>query len=216
MVTAAAERRLIILGAGGHARVVSSIAAQTPDLQLVGVADCSEASLGEKIGATEVVGTYADLEKWKASGVTHVAVALGDNVERRRLLAEAERQGFIAATLIHPSAIIETNAVIGAGSVVCAGAILCAEVRIGKGAIINTGVIVDHETIIGDYGQISPGCRLAGRVTVGEGAFIGTGAIILPSVTVGSYSVVGAGAVVIEDVPQKATVVGIPAKPKSS
>jgi sugar O-acyltransferase (sialic acid O-acetyltransferase NeuD family) len=204
--------KLMILGAGGQARVVANIAALSPDCQVVGVADSNPASLGERIGATSVVATYDALPRWAAEGITHIAPAAGAAEERARLMALAEAHGLAAAILVHPSAIIDTAVTIGAGSVVCAGAILATEVRVGRGCLINTGAIIDHETVIGDFAQVCPGCRVAGRVVIGETAFIGTGACLLPRVKIGAGAQVGAGAVVLDDVPAGVTVVCAAAK----
>jgi sugar O-acyltransferase (sialic acid O-acetyltransferase NeuD family) len=200
------------LGAGGHARVVADLAALTAGLEIVGVADRNVGSFGEQIGGTKIVTTFADLPRWRSEGISLIALAIGDNVERERMLKEAEAHGLTCATLVHPSAILGTNVVIGVGTVVCAGAIVVTEARVGRGAIVNSGAIVDHETRLGDFSQISPGCRIAGRVFIGDRAFIGTGACVLPCRQIGNDAVVGAGAVVTEDVAAGLAVVGIPAR----
>ena len=94
----------------------------------------------------------------------------------------------------------------------CAGAVICAHCRISDSAIVNTGSIVGHETVIGRAGHICPGARLAGRVTVEDFAFVGIGATVVQCLTLGRGSTVGAGAVVLDDVPAFATVVGVPAR----
>jgi sugar O-acyltransferase (sialic acid O-acetyltransferase NeuD family) len=202
----------MILGAGGHARVVANIAALMPDLEVVGVADRSTATLGQRIGRTSVVASIDDMPHWRAQGITHVALALGDNKERERVMRDAEANGLAGVTLVHPAAIIEDHVTLGDGAVISAGAILITECRIGRGAIVNTGASVDHESDVGECAQISPGCRLAGRVVVGDRVFLGMAACVLPGRRIGADAVVGAGAVVIDDVPAGVTVVGAPAR----
>ena len=121
-------------------------------------------------------------------------------------------EGLTSTMVIHPTAWVADNAVIETGAQILAGAVVAAEVRIGQQCIINTRASVDHETILGDGVEVSPGATLCGLVRVGDNAWIGAGATILPRVEIGPNAVVGAGAVVTKDVPEGATVVGVPAR----
>jgi sugar O-acyltransferase (sialic acid O-acetyltransferase NeuD family) len=206
------KRKVMILGAGGHARVVANIAALTADLDIVGIADKSAATVGERIGGTKIVASLDDLPRWRGQGITHVALAFGGNQERARAMHEAEANGLASVTLVHPAAVIEDRVAIGDGALICAGAVLVTECRIGRGAIVNTGASVDHESEVGECAHIAPGCRVAGRVTVGDRALLGIAACVVPGRRIGADAVVGAGAVVINDVPAGVTVVGVPAR----
>lgn len=204
--------KVVIIGAGGHARVVERLVQLTAGLELVGFADAKPDSIGERIGKSSVIACYEDLPRWREAGISKVALALGNNYDREKMAIFAESHGLQCVSLVHPSVIIDESVVFGNGSVICAGAILGVEVTIGTGVIINSGVIIDHESKIGNYAQVSPGCRIAGRVSVRHHAFIGIGACLLPRVSIGANAIVGAGAVVTKDVEDGQTVVGIPAK----
>jgi sugar O-acyltransferase (sialic acid O-acetyltransferase NeuD family) len=202
----------MILGAGGHARVVANIAALMTDLDIVGIADKSAATFGERVGRTRVVATLEDLPHWRSNGITHVALAFGSNEERARVMHQAEANGLLSVTLVHPAAVIEDQVTIGDGALICAGAILITECKIGRGAIVNTGASVDHESQVGECAHIAPGSRVAGRVRVGDRALLGIASCVVPGKRIGADAVVGAGAVVIDDVPAGVTVVGVPAR----
>lgn len=202
----------MIVGAGGHARVVTNIAALNLGLQIVGIADRTPGMGREIIGGMHVNAHFENLPDWRKQGIEGIALALGDNRERETVMAMAEQNQLACVTLIHPWALIERSASVGDGSIVCAGAILTPECRVGRGVIVNTGAIIDHETEVGDFAQISPGVSIAGRAKIGRRALIGIGASVLPNISIGQDAIVGAGAVVTRDVPDGVTVVGCPAR----
>ncbi len=205
--------RCVIVGAGGHGRVVLDILINAAQYEVVGFVDSNAELTGRRIDGIEVLGQPADLPILrKQIGVTHGVIAIGDNGVRRAVADRLDDLGFVLANAIHPSANLARNATLGRNVVVAAGAVVCAHSQIGDSVILNTGCIVDHESLIGTATHICPGARLAGRVTVESGAFVGIGATIIQSVRIGYEAIVGAGAVVIEDAPPMSTVVGVPAR----
>ncbi|MFC1886115.1 acetyltransferase, partial [Thermodesulfobacteriota bacterium] len=148
---------------------------------------------------------------------SEVAFCLGMGAPRgRERLALHEKllqMDIPPATISHPSAVIAEDAVIGAGSQIMAGSIIGPAARLGKSCIINSRAGVDHDNVLGDGSEISPGATLCGVVTLGENVWVGAGATVLPGVSIGNDAVIGAGSLVNKDVPEKTTVVGVPAKP---
>jgi len=120
--------------------------------------------------------------------------------------------GLLPTSLIHPTAWIAPNAKIGKGAQIHAGTIIEAETVLGDQCIINTKASVDHECVLGNGVELAPGATLCGNVTVDDNAWVCAGATVLPRIHIGKNSVVGAGAVVIRDVPDNVTVIGVPAK----
>ncbi len=205
--------KCVILGCGGHGRVVLDILLNAGGYELVGFVDSNPAAVGRRIDGLEVLGHPDDLPHLRDElGIRSAVVAIGDNGARRALADQLENLGIELVNAIHPSANLARNVIMGRNTVVAAGALVCAHCQIGDSVILNTGCIVDHESLIGTATHICPGARLAGRVTVESGAFIGIGATIIQNIRVGYEAVVGAGAVVIEDVDPMSTVVGIPAR----
>ncbi len=219
----AAERSVLILGAGGHGRVVLDIllaanrAAGNVDhatARVLGFLDNNPDVHGRRIDGVAVLGPVDDLASLaERVGATHAIVAIGDNGVRRSLARFVEQCGLELANAVHPSAALAHNSRLGRNVVVAAGVVVCAHCQIGDSVILNTGCIVDHQTMIGEGVHICPGVRIAGRVNVEAGTFVGIGATIIPRVTLGYEAIIGAGAVVIEDVAPLATVVGVPARP---
>ena len=136
-----------------------------------------------------------------------------DNKPRQRLFEVALAVGFEPLTLIHPTAIISKAAVIGTGCQLLPGSIVNIGAELGQNVIINSGAIVEHDCSIEDHVHIATGARLASTITIGKGSHIGAGATIRQGIRIGSYALIAAGAVVVNDVPDKTAVAGVPAKP---
>lgn len=203
----------VILGCGGHGRVVLDVLRRAGAFEVTGFVDSNPAMLGRRIDGVRVIGQPDDLRTIRDKhGITRAIVAVGDNGVRRHFGERLSSLGFELINAIHPSANIATNATIGRNVVIAAGALVCAHCQIGDSVILNTGCIIDHETLVGTATHVCPGARVAGRVTIESGAFIGIGATVIQSLRVGYDAVIGAGAVVVRDVPPMTTVVGVPAR----
>lgn len=203
-------KRLIILGAGGHSKVVADIAARTRQYANIAYLD-DGLSVGTELKGGEVVAGVADWQNYFQQGVEFF-VAIGNNAARQRLCSMLLDDGASLATLIHPSAIVADDVVVGSGSLVVAGAVINPATTIGLGCIVNTNASIDHDCKIGDYVHIAPGSNLAGTITVGHGSFLGIGSKVIPARKIGNNVTLGAGAVVVNDISDGKVVVGCPAR----
>ncbi|HOA74806.1 MAG TPA: acetyltransferase [Phycisphaerae bacterium] len=203
----------VIVGAGGHGRVVLDILLSARRYRPVGFLDSNPALHGRRMDGLPILGDLSALSGLAAQGITSAVVAIGDNGTRRGFADEIEAAGFTLINAIHPSANLAHNVSLGRNIVIAAGALVCAHCQIGDSVILNTGSIVDHETMVGTAAHICPGARIAGRVTIEAGAFVGIGATVLQCLRIGYDAVVGGGAVVTRDVEPMTTVVGVPARP---
>lgn len=201
-------RRLAILGAGGHARVVAD-AAEAAGWTVPGLFD-REAPPGD--WPWPVLGDAEALIA-QTSAFDGVVVALGDNALRLDWTLRLAAQGLTLATVIHPTAWVSPRATLGGGTVILAQAVVGTGARLGRAVIVNTGASVDHDCTLDDGVHVSPGARLAGGVTVGERGWIGIGAVVREGLSLGQAVRVGAGGAVIEPVQDGQTVVGVPARP---
>ena len=141
-----------------------------------------------------------------------IIVASGDNTLREQKLLMLHSMGITIATLIHPTAVISPSAKVSRGSTVLANAVIHTNAIVGIGCIVNTAAIVEHDCEVEDFVNISPKASMAGHTRIGPKSFLGIGSTIIDGITVGKESVIGAGAVVIQDVPDGAVVVGVPAR----
>jgi sugar O-acyltransferase (sialic acid O-acetyltransferase NeuD family) len=207
--TSAAARDVILLGAGGHAKVLLDTLRLT-GVQVRGVVDPALAGTSKLWRGITVIGNDDDLLKLKPDQVVLIngTGSLPSSSLRQRLFHRFTKSGFQFMNVIHPSALIGAGVVLGEGVQIMAGAIIQADTTIGNNSIINTGALVDHDCAIGCDVHLAPGVVVSGGVCIGEGAHIGTGSSIIQGVSIGAGAIVGAGTVVVKDVPARHKLLG--------
>ena len=199
--------RLLVIGAGGHAKVVID-AARCAGFDVVGVVD-------EPRGRRDLLGVTI-AESSEGLDADGFIVAVGDNAARKALFECYSESELLPIAVIHPSAVIADGVEIGGGTLVSAGVVVNIDTRIGANAILNTSCTIDHDCAVEDHAHIGPMTGLCGGVRVGEGALIGAGCSVIPLLTIGEWAVVGAGAAVVDEVPSHGCHAGVPARPISS
>lgn len=202
---------LLILGAGGHGKVVSDIASMTGKWDSIAFLDDREdikAVLGfPVIGKCRDYGSYKETFKY-------AIVAIGKNEVRLEWLQKLSKVGFAIPNIIHPFSSISRQCRIGEGTVVMAGVVVNSCASIGKGCIINTSSSIDHDCVLDDGVHISPGVHVGGTVKIGKYSWLCIGSSIANNITIGRSAVVAAGSAVIHDVPDNVMVAGVPATVK--
>lgn len=195
---------LIIIGAGGHAKVIVDIA-NALGYNILGFLDdntaINEFANLKQLGKIEDCTKYIDKAKF--------VIAIGNNATRKAI---AQRYELNFATLIHPTAVVSCEAKIGKGSVVMPKAVINSAAKIGEHCIINTASVVEHDNQIGSFSHISPNATLCGTVNIGEDCHIGASATVINNLSVCDNCTIGAGAVVTKNILEKGTYIGVPAK----
>jgi UDP-perosamine 4-acetyltransferase len=212
-----AGRPVIVLGAGGHAKVVVDLLRQL-GRDVVAAVEPTAPTPGRMLLGVAVQGEDAVL-KYSPSDV-ELALGIGMPSEspieglaaRRQAAARFEARGYGFPPLVHPSAVVAEGCDVAAGAQVMAGAIVQAGSSIGKFAIINTGAQVDHDGVVGEGAHVAPGAVLGGDVRVGAQTLIGIGASVLQGLSVGAGALIGGGAMVVDNVADKARRIGVPAR----
>ncbi len=203
-------KKVLIIGAGGHAQVVVDILKLQPQFIPLGYVDDNPNLQRETFLDLPVLGTTQDIPHLPHDALI---IAIGNNRIRYKLVQILSAAGEQFVNAIHPHATIAASCQLGVGNMICAGAIINPGTTIGNHVIVNTKASLDHHNQIEDAVHIAPGVTLGGDVTVHTGAFVGIGATVMPQMQIGSWATVGAGALVHRPVPAHTTVVGIPAQP---
>lgn len=204
--------RVLILGAGGHGQVVADILCRMRDagetILPVGFLDDDPDLPGQHKCGVSVLGSMADLRLFAHDALV---VAIGNNRIRQQVVQTWQAQGEKFITARHPTAVIAPDVSISPGCMICANVVINPGTVIGSHVILNTACTIDHHNQIRDFAHIAPGVHLGGDVQVGTGSLIGIGSIITPQTQIGEWCTVGAGAVVLHDLPDSVTAVGVPA-----
>jgi len=201
------RKEVVVLGAGGHAKVIISTLKEL-GFKIQAVLDDNENKWNTHILDIPIIGP---LELLKSGNFEQGIIAIGDNKIRKEV-AEKYESLCKWISIIHPFSYVHPSVEIGEGSVIFAGAVIQPDVRIGRHVIVNTSASVDHDCMVEDFVHIAPGVHLAGGVFIGEGSLMGVGSLVIPYKRVGKWSIIGAGSVVISDIGDFSTAVGVPAK----
>ncbi len=208
--------RCVVLGGGGHARVLIECLRASKTALPQAVLDADQSRWGSEVLGVPIRGGDDLLPDLWREGIRHFVVGvggIGDNEPRRQLFELALRQGLTPLRVCHPSAVCSPSAIIGEGTVILPHAVVHAGARIGVNVIVNTAAVVEHDCAIGDHVHVATGATLCSTVRVGALAHIGAGAVVRQCASIGEGALIGAGAVVICDVAPHTTVVGVPAAP---
>ncbi len=208
-----AKKKVVLIGGGGHCKVVISILKKLDNFEIAGIVDNYKSE--SFISGIKIIGTDDDLRDIYKSGIHYTLITVGsikDNTKRYRLFNMAKEIGYKFPVIISLEAIVDESVKIDKGTVIMPGSIINIDSSIGKNCIINTGTIIEHDCKIGDYCHIAPGVHISGAVNIGELSFIGIGATIIQGINIGKNVTVGAGSMVIKDIPDNVIVIGNPAK----
>ena len=202
---------LLIIGAGGHGKVVADAALETGQWDEIVFLDDAWPEK-QKNGRWDIHGKIDQLSDWKGRCAGAV-VAIGNNHLRMELQLKLIGAGFEVATIVHPSAQVSRFSRLGAGCVVFANAVVNVDAELGEATIINTAATVDHDCRLGKAVHVAPGANLGGGVSVGDFSWVGIGATVRHYIEIGADVTVGAGAAVVSNIKDGVTAVGMPARP---
>lgn len=207
-------KEVVIIGAGGHAKVIIDIILQrkkslNDNLVVKGILDDRFCEIEKKdLFGVPIIGKINKILELPTN--IYYIIAIGDNNIRKKISENYSNKKFM--TLIHPKSIIGEKVTIGVGTIIMAGAIINSYTKIGKHCIINTGSIIEHDNLIENYVHISPNSTLCGGVIIGEETWVGAGAIIIQEKKIEKKVIIGAGTIIINNVEKNCKIVGNPAR----
>jgi UDP-N-acetylbacillosamine N-acetyltransferase len=208
-------QQALILGTGGHSRVILSILATEYSDHFVSIVELGAPRPHERIMGKPVDVRLTDLHHFRDRDDIDVFLAIGDQNLRKTWWEKIKSFGLRMPNLISPHAYVDETAVLGESNIVCARAFVGPEAKVGSNNLINTAAILEHEVRIGDHCSVAPSALILGRCRVGNSCFVGANATLVDGISVASRTIIGAGAVVIKTVEREGgTYIGVPAKNK--
>lgn len=206
-------RAIIVIGAGGHGRVVADALLRAGE-PVAGFVDSDAAKHGRSIAGLPVLGgdDYLDTVAARGCLLANGIGSVSSTAQRRDVYQRMQVRGFRFTAVFHPAAVVARHVELDEGVQIMAGAIVQPGARIGANTIVNTGAIVDHDCRIGAHCHLAPGCVLSGAVELGDQCHVGTGACIRQGIVLGPKTLLAAGAVAVVDDAGDATLIGVPAR----
>ena len=207
-------RKVVCIGAGGHAAVVVEAALGLHDVEVVGYVDADDSLWGSEVFGLPVLGGDDRLPALLSDGVSWAVIGVGSArscAARARAFDAAHAAGLQMLDVIHRRAWVAPSAVCGEGLVALVNSVIHTRARLGVNVLVNTAACIEHDCEIGHHCHVATGAVLSGNVTVGARTHIGAGSVVRQGIRIGSDAVIGAGAVVIKDVEDGTIVVGNPA-----
>lgn len=201
--------KLLILGAGGHGKVVAEIAELMNKWNEIAFLDDNKDL--KEVNGIPVIGQLNECKKM-IGYYDSAFVAVGDNILRLMLINKLQEIGYKVPVLRHPFTSVSKNTVIYEGTVIIAGTVINTNTKIGKGCIINTSSSVDHDCELEDGVHISPGVHIGGTTNIGEYTWVCIGSSISNNINIGTNNIIAAGSAVTRDIENYKLVGGIPAR----
>ena len=205
---------LIIVGTGGvgreTAQIVEEINKVKKEWNILGFIDDNKDLIGKLINGYRVIGNRIYLNYFERE--VYVVIAIANYSVKKELVKFLTNKNIKYATIIHPSVKINETVKIGEGSIVYPGVIMTVNIDVGNHVIISPKCGIGHDTIIEDYVTLLWNVNVSGSERIRQGATLGSGCTIIQGLEIGKNSFVGAGAVVIRDVEENKTAVGVPSR----
>ena len=204
---------IVVIGGGGHARVVISILRKLDRYDIVGYTDLEDK--GEILGIP-FIGRDTELgvpEKKKLLRNAVIAVGqVGVGDTRFHIWQRLQSKNLSFPLIVSPDAILNDGVAGGEGTVIMDGAVVNTGASLGRGVIVNTNSTVEHDVMLEDWVHVAPGATISGGAMIGRCSMVGAGATVIEGKHVAAGCMVGAGATVINDLVEAGVYVGTPAR----
>lgn len=208
------KEKILIVGAGGHARSVMDLVLENDEYEIIGCLDpiYPKRITVEYMEEVAIIGTDEDFQHFYDCGIRKVFIAIGANKLRDNIFDRVVEIGFEPVNIISKNARISERAKLGRGICVMAGAVVNVNCRIEDNCIVNSNCTIDHDCKIEKSVHIAPGATLSGAVLIGAGAQVGTGSSIIEGIAIGEWCFIGCGSTVVKDTESKTLAYGVPAR----
>lgn len=208
-------KEIVIIGAGDFGKevawLIEEINKKAPTYIILGYLDDDPDKKDKIFNGYQCLGSVSYLPKLNQKHHACAVVAMQDGDTRKKLV-EMFPDFDDWETLVHPSVAISDTSALGKGCIICAGTNISVNTAIGNHVLFNISVTIGHDCVVGDYVSVMSGSCVCGHVTIKDGAYLATNSTVIPGMRVGNHAKVGAGSVVLRNVKDNLTVMGVPAK----
>jgi len=207
---------LVILGAGGFGRemvfIISEINRRFNRYKILGFVDNDLSLKGKTINGYPVLGDDIWLLNYQKK--VNLVICIGNPKARERAVAKySTRCNVVFPNIVADNAKCSDDIKMGKGCIICFSAIITVNVTLGDFVLVMNNSVIGHDSVLADFSTILPSTTVSGNVSIGKHAEIGVGTNIIQQKSIGKNVIIGAGAVVVSDIPDNCTAVGVPAKP---
>lgn len=205
---------MLLIGGGGHCKVVISQLKKLTEFEIIGIVDTYK-PIDSLVSGIKVIGKDEDLKNFYEEGIRYALITVGsvkENFKRAKLFETVRKIGYKFPVVISSTALVDISRTVKEGTVIMPGSIINVDSSIGKNCIINSGAIIEHGCKIGNHCHIAPGVHLSGEVEIGDLSFIGIGSTVIQGIKIGKDVTIGAGSVVTNDILDNTVVMGNPTK----
>lgn len=202
-------KRILIIGAGGLGKEVVDLVKAMGGYEIVGFLDDNIEIKGTSINHVPVLDTTGYLDQYQ--GVDNVAIAIANPKIKKKIYERIMRIGFKYPNLVHPTAMMGSNVKLGVGNIIGANSILSTEVTLQDFVTVNPQCGIGHESELRSFTTLYWNVNISGNVTVQEGCELGSKSCVLQGLNITRHAIIGAGAVVVKDIHESGTYIGVPA-----
>jgi sugar O-acyltransferase (sialic acid O-acetyltransferase NeuD family) len=210
-----AKISVLILGAGGHSKVLIDCLKSNKNINVIGMLDLDTQLHGTSVLGFPVLGDENEILKQCSPSSVKLINGIGSTgstAKREHVFNKFKKAGYDFLEVVHPNSYVAENVILEEGVQIITRSVIQPGCHIGKNVIINTNASIDHDCKIGDHAHIAPGVICCGGVTIGKGTHVGSGAVLLQSIHIGDNCLIAAGAVVTRDIGAVSKVAGVPAR----
>lgn len=205
------KKDILIIGASGFGREVAWLIEELEEWNIIGFIDDNSSIQNKIVNNYPVIGVIQNLLSFEKE--MNVVIAIGNPSIRKKIyeIISSNPNIKFPNIIARDVRMSDTNN-LGIGNIICTHTILTTNISIGNFNHINLSCTLGHDVVLEDYITVYPGVNISGNVTIKSLSEIGTGSKIIQGKTISDNIIIGAGGVVVKNLDNSGTYIGVPVK----